>query len=758
MKKHEKNPAPIFSLDVEEVIKVLRESADRFSAHDLGEIFDLNRADLKQLTSLLNRLQGTGLLKRRGNDFLWADGNRALLGTLRQRRRKNITFVPEDEAERARGSVRVDAENTNGAFDGDRVIAFISRGQGREREGRIEMILRRGNLKIIGRLQRTFRFSFVESLDEKFPFEIDVNARADDEDGKIVVVEITRYPSAHEHAAGEIIERLGAFSDEPGLDIEIIIRKHDLPHVFPPEVEAEAATVSPTVTEEQRAGRVDLRDIMTVTIDGETAHDFDDAISLSKLDNGNYALGVHIADVSFYVRQGTALDEEARMRGTSVYFPERAIPMLPENLSNGICSLNPKVDRLAMSALMEVNRSGQVVSYQLRETVIRSRERMTYTDVNKVLSNVDMGVSQQYAALKDFFSTMEELARILIKMRGERGAIDFNLPEAVFKFNDEGMMAGVIKAERNIAHRIIEEFMLLANETVAGHLEKMGVPALYRVHESPEPQRIIDFVHLATSYGYSFPVEGVNSQDYQRLSHLLTGKPEEKVLSYAMLRSLQRAKYTAKNVGHFGLAAPVYTHFTSPIRRYPDLIVHRILRALLNHSVTLGDSQTIKDKAAKKRNLFVPLPAAELALIADESSDRERAADAAERELEEWRKAALIASHVGEEFEGLIVNVREFGFFVELDGLFIEGLVAVSSLQDDYYEFDARRHALTGRQRRKIFRLGDRVKIRVERVNIDRHQVDFSILNNYQKPVARKSKFKIPRSANKRVKKRKPKK
>ncbi len=715
-------------INVEELLTIIRETPDGLTSKDLADIFDLNRPAQKQLTRLLNDLQGTGILRRHGNAYRWADSNRALIGTLRQRRRKSITFIPDDEHERARGQIQVMAEDMNGAFDSDRVIAYLARTPKHERAAKVQMLLSRGQLKVIGRLHRAHRFIFVESLDEKFPFEIDVEANPDDEDGKIVVVEVTRYPSPHETAAGNIIERLGAFSDDPNLDIEIIIRKHDLPHIFPPEVEAEAATVSPFVTEEQCAGRLDLREVLTVTIDGETARDFDDAISLQRLDNGNYSLGVHIADVSFYVRENTALDGEAALRGTSVYFPERAIPMLPENLSNGICSLKPKVDRLTMSALMEVNQEGKVVAYQLRETVIRSRERMTYTDVNKVLTNKDAAVSARYAELTEFFQTMEALARILIKMRQQRGAIDFNLPEAVFQFNDEGQIAGVLKADRNIAHRIIEEFMLLANETVAGHLEKLGTPALYRIHEEPEPQRVIEFAELAAAFGYRFPAAGTNSQDYQRLSHLLTGKPEEKVLSYAMLRSLQRARYAANNVGHFGLAATTYTHFTSPIRRYPDLIVHRILRALLNRAPSLGESASVQNIARKSRNPFVPIPAPVLELIAQESSDRERGADAAERELEDWRKAALMARHVGDEFEGLIVNVLSFGFFVELDELFIEGLVSMNSLADDYYEFDKRRHALYGSQKRQVFKLGDRVRVRVERVNVDRHLVDFSVV------------------------------
>jgi ribonuclease R len=482
---------------------------------------------------------------------------------------------------------------------------------------------------------------------------------------------------------------------------------------------------------------LDLRREPTVTIDGETARDFDDAISLKRLANGNFHLGVHIADVSFYVREGAPLDNEARLRGTSVYFPERAIPMLPERLSSGICSLNPKVDRLTMSALMEVDRRGRVVGYKLRETVIRSNERMTYTDVNKLLTHADPQLARRYADVHDLFKTMEELARILIKMRERRGAIDFNLPEAIFEFDDEGRVAGVLRADRNIAHRIIEEFMLLANETVADHLQRLRVPSLYRVHEEPQPQRVIEFAELAAAYGYGFPVEGVSSKDYQRLSHQLAGKPEERVLAYAMLRSLQRARYSAQNAGHFGLAAPVYTHFTSPIRRYPDLIVHRVLRALLKISQGLGDSGAAAPKSdgssklskSKKqpRGTLAPIPLGELELIAEESSERERAADAAENEIDEWRKAVFMAERLGEEFDGMIINVRDFGFFVELDDFFIEGLVPVATLTDDFYHFDERRHTLTGRGRRRQFKLGDRVRVRIDRVNIDRHLVDFSV-------------------------------
>jgi ribonuclease R len=737
---------------IEAVIEELRRAPGGLSVSDLAESFELDRAGRKSVKELLNSLQGAGLLRRYGQNYRLSGSDKTMIGVIRHRRRKMISFIPDDVKQRVRGRIRVELEDLNGAFDGDLVLASVLTRQ-RDRYGKVGMILRRGRLRVIGRLFHGFRGSWVESMDEKFQYDIDLERLeggppADLKDGWIVLVEITSYPVARRNPTGRIIERLGASSAEPGMDIQIVIHKHDLPHVFPDEALEEANAVSPVVTKDQIAGRLDLRREPTVTIDGETARDFDDAISLNRLDNGNFLLGVHIADVSFYVREGAPLDGEARLRGTSVYFPERAIPMLPERLSSGICSLNPKVDRLTMSALMEVDRRGRVVNYKLRETVIRSDERMTYTDVNKLLTHADPQLAMRYAGLNDLFKTMEELARVLIKMRERRGAIDFNLPESVFEFDDEGRVAGVLRADRNIAHRIIEEFMLLANEIVAGHMQRLRVPSLYRIHEEPQPQRVIEFAELARAYGYGFPVEGVSSIDYQRMSHQLAGKPEERVLAYAMLRSLQRARYSAQNLGHFGLAAPVYTHFTSPIRRYPDLITHRILRALLKISPNLGDSTASPDGADKRgkfaksakqpRGSLAPIPFGELELIAEESSDRERAADAAENELDEWRKAVFMAEHIGEEFDGMIVNVRDFGFFVELDDFFIEGLAPVGSLSDDFYQYDDRRHMLVGKKTGRRFRLGDRVRVRVNRVNVDRHLVDFSVVESRAKKSRKK--------------------
>lgn len=718
-----------FSLD--EVLTALREEPEGLSVRDLAELLDLDRGEQKPLTQILSQLQGTGLLRRYGQEYRLVRNRRVMLGRIRQRRRKMIHFLPEEATERLAGRIRVDATDLQGAFDGDRVVATISR---RDRDGdrfaRVEMIVARAALRITGRLHHGFRESWVESLDEKFPFDIDLEGdeKPPFEDGWVVVVEVTGYPAGRRLPRGRIVEALGSSSATPGMDIEIVIRKHDLPHIFPEEVLAETSTVSPVVTPEQIPGRLDLREVPTVTIDGETARDFDDAISLRRLADGDFELGVHIADVSYYVRPATPLDHEARLRGTSVYFPERAIPMLPEPLSNGICSLKPQVDRLALSSIMIVDRRGEVKSYRICESVIRSDERMTYTAVNQLLQQQDPDLALRYASQFDLFRTMEELARILIAMRERRGAIDFNLPESVFEFDDEGRVAGVLKADRNIAHRIIEEFMLLANETVASHLEKLGIPSVYRVHEKPEPQRVWEFAELARAYGHRFPASDVTAHDYQHLSKRLEGRPEERVLAYAMLRSLKRAHYTADNEGHFGLASPVYTHFTSPIRRYPDLLVHRIIRGLLHHSPDWGDSTRAFELKEMKTRVPQPIGRAELQLMAIESSERERAADAAEMEIDEWRKAMFMAERVGEEFEGMIIQVREFGLFVELEEFFIEGLVSLNSMIDDFYVFDQRSHTLTGRSTRKRYRLGERIRIRVDRVDGDRHLIDFSIV------------------------------
>ncbi|HXU35699.1 MAG TPA: ribonuclease R, partial [Blastocatellia bacterium] len=605
--------------------------------------------------------------------------------------------------------------------------------------GRVESVLHRANQTLIGKFVKLKAESIVSPIDERFLYDISI-ARSETlnaSDGDVVNVEITRPPIAGRPPQGRVIEVLGR-PEDAGMDIEIIIRKHRLPFVFSSAALAEADSVNEEVTAQDLSGRTDLRGVTTITIDGETARDFDDAVSLERLENGRWRLGVHIADVSYYVREGSALDEAAFERGTSVYFPERAIAMLPERLSTDICSLKPRVDRLTMSALIELHSNGRVADYRLTPSVIHSSERMTYTAVNEIITDPEGETSQAYSHVKDMLREMHELTTLLIKRREERGAIDFDLPEAELWFNDEGQIGGIARSERNIAHRLIEEFMLLANETVAMHLEALNVPSLYRIHEEPNIEKVEEFAEIAASFGHKFSMHGpIPQRGLQQLAREIRGRPEERLLSYLMLRSMQRARYTPQNAGHYGLAMKTYTHFTSPIRRYPDLIVHRILREVINRGrqaefagADPGSKHAIKRLSSPGARLLdeereVELRSA-LEVIGDHSSERERTAADAERELMDWRKAEFMADRVGDEFDGIITGVKDYGFYVELNEFFIEGLVHISTL-GDVYEYQERKHRLVSERTRRVFRLGDEVRVLVNRVDRVRHLIDFSI-------------------------------
>jgi ribonuclease R len=589
----------------------------------------------------------------------------------------------------------------------------------------------------------------------------------------VVEVEIVQWPSGSQSPRGRVVEILG-YEDDFGVDVEMVIRKHHIAHVFPPEVLEEAQEISPVIAAREIAHRIDYRDLPIVTIDGETARDFDDAVLVRRLENGNYELHVHIADVAHYVEDGSFIDEEARQRGTSVYFPDRAVPMLPLELSTDICSLRPKVDRLVNSCVMEIDPRGEVVSYELAEGVIRSAERMTYTGVNAILEG-DEHLRKHYAPLAENFDLMYELAQILNRKRVRRGSIDFDMPEPVIEFDELGMMKGVSRSERNWAHRLIEEFMLAAIEIVAAHLEER-VASIYRIHEKPDPKKIYDFETIAASFGYSLgvgalPVKRVQMRAdkrarygsgrhaptielpeevhvtprmYQKLVQKISGKPEERILSYLMLRSLKQARYSEVNEGHFALAAPSYTHFTSPIRRYPDLIVHRILKTVLRESgheaavkaskrapsATPWSKHTEKPGKAeqtKRQSRSGPISEEELHDIAESSSRSERAADEAERELLEWKKLKFMQDRVGEDFNGLIVSVTKFGFFVELEELFIEGLVPLNSLTDDHYTFHENTRQIIGARNRKTYSIGDKVRVLVDRIDRIQRKMQFAV-------------------------------
>src|SRR5271155_2513173 len=608
-------------------------------------------------------------------------------------------------------------------------------------------------------------------------------------DGAVVNVELLRYPRGGTAPTGRVIEILGR-PGELGVDTEIIIRKHHLPHAFSAEVLEEAEHRAKPVHQADVEGREDFRHLPIVTIDGETARDFDDAVYVERRADGGWHLQVHIADVAHYVRTSASLDQEARLRGTSVYFPDRAVPMLPEALSNGMCSLKPREERLVMSALMEFDGAGNMQSARMTSGVIRSAERMTYTDVNKVIEG-DADASVRYAGLAGHFRDMKELALLLNARRNEHGSIDFDLPEPVIEFDEQQRMTNIVRSERNIAHRLIEEFMLAANRAVDGYLLKRGIAALHRVHEKPDARKVLEFEALAGAFGYSLGVADLHQreiavrhghvpapakagrpdsyghgrergmkvalpgamelkitpQHYQKLLRKLTGKPEERIVSYLMLRSLKQARYAAEPLGHFALGFDEYTHFTSPIRRYPDLIVHRVLKWALEHPQMIAP---VASHAARgvEATLYSQT---QLEEIASETSEAERRASGAERELMDWKTAQFMEGHLGEEYEGLIISVQKFGCFVELFEVFVEGLLPINALEDAAgarVVFRKRDHAivaLSGGEGRRgapgsrrgrgakpkelSWHHGDRVRVRAERIDPMRRRVEFAIVD-----------------------------
>jgi ribonuclease R len=533
------------------------------------------------------------------------------------------------------------------------------------------------------------------------------------EPGIMVVVEITRHGAAGQPPRGVVAEVLGPI-DQPRVDTEIILRKHAIPDAHGPEARAEADRIGAGVRAADLDGRTDFRDRIVVTIDGEHARDFDDAISIERLPNGHYRLGVHIADVAHYVKEGSALDREAFDRGTSVYFPERAVHMFPEALATGVCSLNPHVDRLVQSCLMEVTAKGDVVGHEVHDGVIRSTERMTYTAVNAILADRDPEVRARYAALVPTFELMGELFEVLNRRRRQRGSVDFDLPEPQVVLDTEGLVADIVPSERNVAHRLIEEFMLLANETVASHLERASMPALYRIHETPDAVKVEEFDTFVRALGFALdaPPGAVKPKHFQTLVEKIKGSPVERPIAFLMLRTMQKARYDSVNMGHFGLAAASYTHFTSPIRRYPDLVVHRLLRELRHTRVT----------DERREALEVTLPD-----VGRHTSERERRADEAERELIQWKKVRFMADKVGDVFDGYITGVTHFGLFVELVDHFVEGLVHVSTLGEDYFRFTEGSHVLVGERTQRVYRLGDHVRVQVVRVDLDRRMIDLAV-------------------------------
>ncbi len=705
-------------LDEEQLLTALREQIHHPSTpRELLQRLGIAREDRPAFRQMLKGLVAAGaLIETRGNRFGLPDRMNLVVGRITIHPRGFGFVVPERPVEDMQGDLYIAGSNLNQAMHGDRVVARIERVSDKGAEGRILRILERGAGTIVGRYDiDQSGLGFVVPFDRRMIMDVHIPAgdQAEAEPGDMVVVEITRWPTSARGPLGRVVEVLGGI-EEPGVDTEIIIRKYGIPDEHGPEAVTEANRLGTSLHDRDIRGRTDFRAQLTVTIDGEHARDFDDAITLERLDNGLFRLGVHIADVAHYVPEGSALDAEAYERGTSVYFPERAVHMFPAELATGLCSLNPRVDRLVQSCVMDIDRRGTVVSYTLHDGVIHSDERMTYTDVAAILTDANPGLIARYERLVPMFESMRELFEILNRRRRRRGSIDFDLKEPEIVLDDQGLVEAIIAAERNVAHRIIEEFMLVANETVAQHLDDTDTPTLYRVHEDPDPLKVAQFEEFVSTLGHTLnaPPEDVKPRHFQKLVERMRGTPEEKPIAFLMLRTMQKARYDPSDLGHFGLAASSYTHFTSPIRRYPDLIVHRTLRESRHGRMTED----------RREQLTEDLPE-----IARHTSEMERRADDAERELVQWKKVRFMADKVGDEFDGYITGVSAYGLYIELIEHFVEGMVHVSTMADDYYRFVEKAHILRGENTGKVYRLGDRVSVQVIKVDMERRQLDLGL-------------------------------
>jgi ribonuclease R len=706
-------------LTIQKILQFLEQEA--YKPLTFTEIVEsLNMTDqVEELNALLKELESNGqVIKTKNQRYGTPDRMNLIRGKV-QGNAKGFAFVIADKSDLK--DIYIHSSDMNGAMDGDIVLVrvFNKKKQDRRPEGEITRIVKRGRSQVVGVFRAiNEHFGFVVPDDRRLPADIFIpeEHRMGAVNGQKVVVKLSHFPSDRNSAEGEIIEIIGNV-DDPGVDIVSIIRKHGLPEQFPPEVEAEAEVISETISDKDLIGRHDLRQRVMVTIDGEDAKDLDDAVSVERLPNGNIRLGVHIADVGYYVKEGSALDREAYERGCSVYLVDRVIPMLPKRLSNGICSLNPQVDRLTMTCDMEIDSRGEVVDYDIYPSVICTNERMTYRNVQKILEEHDAELIERYSSLVPHFELMAELADRLRTKRIRRGAVDFNFTEAKIIVDENGKPVDIVKRPRSVAERLIEEFMLSANETVAEHYNRLEVPFVYRIHENPDAEKLQSFYQFVTTFGYRMKgkADKVKPRALQDLLLKISGRPEETVISTVMLRSMKQAKYSTENAGHFGLAANFYSHFTSPIRRYPDLLIHRVMRELYNEG-------TLSPERMEQLQLF-------LSDASEQSSVRERVAVDAERETDDLKQAEYMTEHVGEEYEGTISGVTSFGIFVELENT-IEGLVHVSFLNDDYYRYEEKYYCLIGERTGRVLRIGDKVKIKVSGVNMEERKIDFELLEH----------------------------
>jgi ribonuclease R len=703
-------------LSAEELLLMMEEADRPLLLREILRRLGLQKEERQKAREYLRDLADQGKVVRiRGNRYGLPSKMNLIVGRVKTHPDGYGFVIPEAEGEE---DIFISSRNLKEAMYGDRVVARIESIRRKGKEGSVIRILERKTRKVVGKFMRAKNYSYIIPEDERILQEVFIpegeTKRA--RPNQIVVVEITRYPTERVRPEGRVTHILG-YPDDPEVEPQIIIHKYDLPHRFTSAALKEAQNLPPVPSSNEYRERVDLREIPTFTIDGENARDFDDAVSIEREKDGGMKLYVSISDVSHYVKEGTSLDEEAYLRGTSVYFPDRAIPMFPTELSNEICCLHPRVDRLTLTAELRYDGNGERRGVQFYPSVIRSNERLTYTLVRKILVDGDPELKEKFGHLLTSLELMADLCQELRRRRAERGAIDFDLPEPEVILNLQGEAEDIIRAERNLAHQIIEESMIAANEAVAHFMEEKGVPFVYRIHEPPKKEAMDEFRRFVSHLGFKSirPDHGMRKEsdhspkEFQRVLSEVKGRPEERVVNQILLRSMKWAKYSAKNLGHFGLASDGYTHFTSPIRRYPDLIVHRFLKTVLSKKEIKISEEVLANQA-------------------DHLSDRERVAMEAEREILDRYRVRFMKGKTGEEFEGIISGVTAFGFFVELKDIFVEGLVRVTSLHDDYYQYHEKKYSLVGERTHKAFRIGDKVRVRVDRVDVERRHIDFGLV------------------------------
>lgn len=689
---------------------------DTFSLDELeAQIAPQDAEAFKEMVKALVNMEEAGTIVRSRKNRYALPGKMDLIkGTFRAHERGYGFVIPENKD---LDDIFIPPTEVSDAMNGDIVFAFITKRKGDNlAEGTIKRIVERKTTQIVGTYMEDEVGTPLVVPDDKRLFgevEVSLEKGLKPVDGHKVIVQITEYAHGNKRTQGIVSSIIGHRND-PGVDIVSIIHKHGIPLSFPEEVLKETEKVPSSLENAEIGNRRDLRDQIIITIDGADAKDLDDAVTVTKLENGNWKLGVHIADVSHYVTEGSEIDKEAADRGTSVYLVDRVIPMLPHKLSNGICSLNPHVDRFTLSCEMEIDETGTVVNHEIFESVIKTTERMTYTDVNEILTTDNLELRDRYAVIVPMLEEMGKLAETLRQKREKRGAIDFDFKEARVLVDEKGQPQEVVMRERSVAEHLIEEFMLAANETVAEHFHWMDVPFIYRIHENPKEDKLARFFEFITNFGLIVKgtANDIHPAALQQVLDEVRGKPEEMVVSTIMLRSMQQAKYDTASVGHFGLSTEFYTHFTSPIRRYPDLIVHRLIRKYLIE----GD---VSDATIAKE-------AEQLPEIADHSSKMERRAVEAERETDELKKTEYMVDKVGERFLGIISSVTNFGMFIELPNT-IEGLVHVSAMKGDYFKFQPNQLAMIGERTAQVYRIGDEVEVEVTKVDVDAREIDFAL-------------------------------